>query len=141
MSELAAQFGLGLFQDALGSRRQILAAAIDEECEHRKRGTARFAFPPPAPFGGALQRSSDLSRVGPGEDAALRIERATFAHEPPRPSFASALRCGFPAGPAGFREVLAAMPGSFLVVGGITHYLAFLFGPAARGMAGQSGSS
>jgi hypothetical protein len=61
--------------------RQVLAAAIDEEVQHRHRGSERLGFAPRAFLGGTFERSRNGFRIAFCEDALLEIQRVAALHD------------------------------------------------------------
>src|SRR5437899_1232287 len=79
--ELLPELGLGLVERFLSACGQRPAGPVDVEREHRQRGAIRIGLAPPAPFGRALERCSDLLRTVQGEHPAVQVERvALFSH-------------------------------------------------------------
>src|SRR5438552_5333608 len=99
------QFRFCTLENALAALRQVLATAIDVEGEHRKRRAIGIGFSPLAPLPGALQRRSDPFRIGPGEDAFIKVERVALARHTHGPAAAGC------AAPAAFARSAARLEG------------------------------
>jgi hypothetical protein len=61
-------------------RGKILAAAVDEEVQHRHRRTERFRLAPSAAFGGSFERTRNGFRVALFENTLLEVQRVAAIH-------------------------------------------------------------
>src|SRR5262249_55033805 len=102
------QLDLGLLQPRSPGLRQPAPRPIDVEVQHRHRRGERPRFPPPAALCGALERQSDLPRIGLGEDSILEVQGVAGSGHPLRPP--SAAGRGSPRHQMTFRRTRSGPP-------------------------------
>src|SRR5262249_19278962 len=97
-AKLFAQLALGALQGLLLRGRQVLAGAVEIECEHRERRAIGIGLAAPAALGRALERSGDALGILPGEHAVREIERVAVARDRTGPAAARLARARFARG-------------------------------------------
>src|SRR5262249_21730711 len=81
-----AQLVLGALEPAAPVLRQLLPGAVDVEDQHRHRRAERLRLAALAPLRRTAQGAGDRSRIGPGEDARVEVDRVALARDPLRPA-------------------------------------------------------